>query len=214
MRAATTERGGRDHLHGHRCEPLWAQQSYRDRAPHRQNRCSSRLPSAAASVRWATSKCAFMPGADKVAINTAAVAPAGAESERWRNGSARNAWCLSIEAKRSVTAAGKLTLTTGESTPDSTSLEWAARGRISAPARSADLGRPGGYAQRLRYRARAVRYLMRRDAGDCRVGWGAGHLVEAVRDGHADAVAMADALHYHRYSLADIRDGARAARPK
>ena len=37
------------------------------------------------------------------------------------------------------------------------------------------------------------------------------HLVEVVRDGCADAVAMADVLHYKRLSLAEIRKGARAA---
>jgi cyclase len=37
------------------------------------------------------------------------------------------------------------------------------------------------------------------------------HLIEVVRAGHADAVAMADMLHYKRCSLADIRGAARAA---
>jgi cyclase len=31
------------------------------------------------------------------------------------------------------------------------------------------------------------------------------HLVEVVRDGHADAVAMADILHYGRAALAEVR---------
>lgn len=31
------------------------------------------------------------------------------------------------------------------------------------------------------------------------------HLIDVVRDGHADAVAIADALHYKRHSLDDIR---------
>jgi cyclase len=38
-----------------------------------------------------------------------------------------------------------------------------------------------------------------------------GHLVEVVREGHADAVAMADILHYDRTSLADIRAAVAAA---
>ncbi len=37
------------------------------------------------------------------------------------------------------------------------------------------------------------------------------HLIEVVREGHADAVAMADMLHYKRCSIADIRGAARAA---
>jgi cyclase len=37
------------------------------------------------------------------------------------------------------------------------------------------------------------------------------HLVEAVRDGHADAVAMADVLHYRRVPFAGIRRAAEAA---
>jgi cyclase len=35
------------------------------------------------------------------------------------------------------------------------------------------------------------------------------HLVAVVREGHASAVAMADILHFHRMGLADIRDAAR-----
>jgi len=32
------------------------------------------------------------------------------------------------------------------------------------------------------------------------------HLVSVIREGHADAVAMADALHYKRFKLADMRE--------
>jgi cyclase len=31
------------------------------------------------------------------------------------------------------------------------------------------------------------------------------HLIDVVREGHADAVAIADALHYKRHTLEDIR---------
>ena len=37
------------------------------------------------------------------------------------------------------------------------------------------------------------------------------HLVDVVKEGHADAVAIADALHYSRHSLDEIRNAARAA---
>ena len=37
------------------------------------------------------------------------------------------------------------------------------------------------------------------------------HLISAARDGGADAVAMADALHYQRIRLIEIRDAATAA---
>jgi cyclase len=37
------------------------------------------------------------------------------------------------------------------------------------------------------------------------------HLVEVVREGHADAVAMADVLHYKRCSIAEMRAAAREA---
>jgi cyclase len=37
------------------------------------------------------------------------------------------------------------------------------------------------------------------------------HLIEVVREGHADAVAMADILHYKRSSFADLRSAAQAA---
>ncbi|MBV8974771.1 MAG: imidazole glycerol phosphate synthase subunit HisF, partial [Sinobacteraceae bacterium] len=36
-------------------------------------------------------------------------------------------------------------------------------------------------------------------------------LVEVVRAGHADAVAMADILHYQRATLGEVRAAARAA---
>ena len=38
-----------------------------------------------------------------------------------------------------------------------------------------------------------------------------GHFTSVVKNGHADAVAMADVLHYKRLSLAEIRSGARQA---
>ena len=34
------------------------------------------------------------------------------------------------------------------------------------------------------------------------------HLIEAVKLGNIDAIAMADVLHYERYSLESIRDEA------
>ena len=37
------------------------------------------------------------------------------------------------------------------------------------------------------------------------------HLVEVVEQGHADAVAIADVLHYKRHSLSELRDHAAAA---
>ncbi len=37
------------------------------------------------------------------------------------------------------------------------------------------------------------------------------HLVEVVREGQADAVAMADVLHYDRHDLRELRDAALAA---
>jgi cyclase len=37
------------------------------------------------------------------------------------------------------------------------------------------------------------------------------HLVEVVREGHADAVAMADVLHYQRCSIAEMRAAAHQA---
>jgi cyclase len=38
------------------------------------------------------------------------------------------------------------------------------------------------------------------------------HLTTVVRDGHADAVAVADALHYRRHSVAELRAALAAAR--
>jgi cyclase len=40
---------------------------------------------------------------------------------------------------------------------------------------------------------------------------GIDHLIEVVREGKADAVAMADILHYDREDLAEIRDAGREA---
>jgi cyclase len=37
------------------------------------------------------------------------------------------------------------------------------------------------------------------------------HFTSVVKEGHADAVAMADVLHYKRLSIAQIRSSARQA---
>ena len=151
-------------------------------------------------------------GADKVAINTAATRNPQLISEvAKRFGS--QCMVLSIEAKRRPSGGWEAYTDNGREHTGLDAVEWARRG--------ADLGageilvtsvdqegtRKGFDVALCRAVASAVRIPVIASGG---LG-GPAHLVEAVTDGLADAVAVADALHYKRHSLADLRAAARAS---
>lgn len=150
-------------------------------------------------------------GADKVAINTAAIRnPALITDLAHRFGS--QCIVLSVEAKRvgddweAYTDNGREH--TGRSVLDWV-IEGVERGAGEVLLTSVDMEgtRKGFDVALVRRVANAVPVPVIASGG-----MGATqHIVDVVRDGHADAVAIADALHYERVPLAAMRAGLRAA---
>lgn len=151
-------------------------------------------------------------GADKVAINTAAIRRPQLVGEVARRFGSQ-CMVLSIEAKRTAPGRWEAYTDGGREKTGLDAVTWARRG--------ADLGagellvtsvdqegtRRGFDLKLLRAVAEAVPIPVIASGG---MG-SAEHLVAAVREGGADAVAMADVLHYGRLSLPAIRDAARQA---
>lgn len=151
-------------------------------------------------------------GADKVAINTAAVARPDLISEvAHRFGS--QAMVLSIEAKQ--VAAGKWEVYTdnGRERTGIDVLEWVQRGvdlgagEILLTSVDREGTRKGFDLDLIRQVSQAVSVPVIASGG---MG-STDDFVAAAREGLADAVAMADVLHYNRLSLNEIRDAALAA---
>jgi len=151
-------------------------------------------------------------GADKVAINTAAVArPELLGEVAKRFGS--QCMVLSIEAKRSTAGKWEAYTDNGREHTGLDVVDWARRavdlgaGEILLTSVDREGTRKGFDIELTRAVSDAVSVPVIASGG---MG-AAAHLVEVVRDGHADAVAMADVLHYKRVPLADIRSAALAA---
>lgn len=151
-------------------------------------------------------------GADKVAINTAAVAKPELISEvAHRFGS--QAMVLSIEAKQ--VAAGKWEVYTdnGRERTGLDVLEWVQRGvglgagEILLTAVDREGTRKGFDLELIRQVSQAVSVPVIASGG---MG-STDDFVAAAREGLADAIAMADVLHYNRMGLKDIREAALAA---
>ncbi len=149
----------------------------------------------------------LLAGADKVAINTAAVEmPELIRAAAEKFGS--QCVVVAIDARRD--AAGRFEVVThGGRTP--TGLEavtWARRaaalgaGEILLTSMDRD-GTKQGYDMPLtRAVADAVRVPVIASGGAGRLE----HLVEAIRDGHASAVLAASIFHFGEYSLAQAKD--------
>jgi cyclase len=153
-------------------------------------------------------------GADKVAINTAAVArPELLGEVAKRFGS--QCMVLSIEAKRARTGEPRWEAFTdnGREHTGLDVVEWAKRavnegaGEILLTSVDREGTRKGFDIELTRAVSDAVSVPVIASGGMGSVE----HLIEAVTEGHADAVAMADVLHYRRMALPDIRAGAQKA---
>lgn len=151
-------------------------------------------------------------GADKVAINTAAVARPELISEvAHRFGS--QAMVLSIEAKQ--VAAGKWEVYTdnGRERTGVDVIEWAQRGvglgagEILLTSVDREGTRKGFDLDLIRQVSQAVSVPVIASGG---MG-STDDFIAAAREGLADAVAMADVLHYNRLSLNEIRGAALSA---
>lgn len=151
-------------------------------------------------------------GADKVAINTAAVKRPELISDIATTFGSQ-CMVLSIEAKQ--TAAGKWEAYTdnGREKTGLDAIEWAKRG-VSLGAGEIFLTSVDREGTRKGFDLPLIRQISDSVSVPVIASGGMGsvqHLVEAVTVGHADAVAMADILHYNRMQLADIRSAATSA---
>jgi len=145
-------------------------------------------------------------GADKVGVNTAAVRrPALISEIAQRFGS--QAVVLSIEAKRSGPAQWEAYTDNGREHTGLDVVTWAKRatelgaGEILLTSVDQEGTRKGFDVALVRAVTDVVSIPVIASGGMGKID----HLMEVIRDGHADAVAMADVLHYNRTTLDAIR---------
>lgn len=151
-------------------------------------------------------------GADKVAINTAAVAdPTLITQVSRRFGS--QAMVLSIEAKQIAPGKWEAYTDNGRERTGLDVLEWVQRGvelgagEILLTSVDREGTRKGFEIDLIRKVSEAVSVPVIASGGMGSIE----HLIDAAKLGFADAVAMADVLHYKRLALPDIRAAARDA---
>ena len=151
-------------------------------------------------------------GADKVAINTAAVKqPELITKVARRFGS--QCMVLGIEAKRVAPGKWEAYTDNGREKTGLDVVEWAQRacelgaGEILLTSVDQEGTRKGFDIDLVRAVASTVSIPVIASGG---MG-STQHFVDVVKQGCADAVAMADVLHYNRLTVADVRTAARAA---
>ena len=145
-------------------------------------------------------------GADKVAVNTAATRRPGFVTEvSERFGS--QCMVLGIEAMRKPDGGWEAYTDNGRERTHLDAVDWARRGQelgageILLTSVDREGTRRGFDLELCRAVSDAVRIPVIASGGLGRPE----HLVQAVQQGHADAVAVADALHYRRHGLAELR---------
>jgi cyclase len=151
-------------------------------------------------------------GADKVAVNTAAVAnPALISDIARRFGS--QCMVLSIEAKQVATGRWEVYTDNGRERTGLDVVEWVRRG-VSLGAGEVLLTSVDREGTRKGFDTALVKAVTAEVSVPVIASGGMGEpqdLVDLVRDAQADAVAMADILHYKRSTIPEIRAAARAA---
>ncbi len=151
-------------------------------------------------------------GADKVAANTAAVAnPELISAIARRFGS--QCMVLSIEAKQVGSDRWEVYTDNGRERTGLDVIEWAKRG-VAMGAGEVLLTSVDREGTRKGFDIALVRAVTAEVAVPVIASGGMGKpedLLEVVREGGADAVAMADILHYKRAEIGDIRTVAEAA---
>ena len=151
-------------------------------------------------------------GADKVAINTAAIArPALITEVAHRFGS--QAMVLSIEAKQVGEGRWEAYTDNGRERTGLDVLEWVRRG-IELGAGEILLTAVDREGTRSGFDLELIRRVSDSVPVPVIAGGGMGsveHFVAAATAGHADAIAMADVLHYKKVTVGDIRRAALAA---
>lgn len=151
-------------------------------------------------------------GADKVAVNTAAVAnPQLISDIAGRFGS--QCMVLSVEAKQIGPDRWEVYTDNGRERTGLDVIAWVKRG-VELGAGEVLLTSVDREGTRKGFDISLVRAVTREVAVPVIASGGMGKpedLIEVVQKGEADAVAMADILHYNRATVGDIRRTARAA---
>jgi cyclase len=151
-------------------------------------------------------------GADKVAINTAAIKRPELISDIATTFGSQ-CMVLSIEAKQTTPGKWEAYTDNGREKTGLDAVEWAKRG-VALGAGEIFLTSVDREGTRKGFDVALIRQISDSVSVPVIASGGMGsveHLVEAVHSGHADAVAMADILHYNRMPLSDIRTAAAAA---
>lgn len=151
-------------------------------------------------------------GADKVALNTAAVQrPELICEASTRFGS--QSVVLSIEAKEGAEGGWEAYTDNGRERTGLDVAEWAQRG-VELGAGEILLTSIDREGTRRGYDVPLVRTVADAVSVPVIASGGLGkpsHLVDVIRAGRADAVAVADALHYRRHGMRDLREAALGA---
>jgi cyclase len=151
-------------------------------------------------------------GADKVAINTAAIANPGLITDIARRFGSQ-CMVLSIEAKRIGPDRWQVYTDNGREDTGLDVIEWVKRG-VALGSGEVLLTSVDQEGTRKGFDINLIRAVTSEVSVPVIASGGMGvpaHIAEVVKDGGADAVAMADILHYRRAEIADIRDAARNA---
>jgi cyclase len=151
-------------------------------------------------------------GADKVAVNTAAIATPNLISEiAHRFGS--QCMVLSIEAKQIAPGRWEAFTDNGRERTGRDVVEWVKQG-VQLGAGEVLLTSVDMEGTRRGFDLALIRAVTREVSVPVIASGGMGkpeHLLGAVQEGEADAVAMADILHYNRATIGDVRQVARDA---
>jgi cyclase len=151
-------------------------------------------------------------GADKVAINTAAVTRPGLITDVARTFGSQ-CMVLSIEAKKLGDGRWEVFTDNGRERTGKGVVEWAKRatelgaGEIMVTSVDQEGTRKGFDVELVRAVTDATTVPVIASGGMGTVE----HLIDVCQRGHADAVAIADVLHYERIPLPAIRERAREA---
>jgi imidazole glycerol-phosphate synthase subunit HisF len=150
-------------------------------------------------------------GADKVAINTAAVRrPELIREVAQRFGS--QCMVLSIEAKRTPGGGWEVYTDCGREHSGLDAIEWVRRG-VELGAGEVLVTSIDREGTRKGFDVELIRAVADASSVPVIASGGMGtfdHMLEAVQSGHADAVAIADMLHYDRATLPQVRAAAAA----
>ena len=151
-------------------------------------------------------------GADKVAVNTAAVARPQLITDLARRFGSQCV-VLSIEAKRIGPQRWEAFTDNGREDTGLDVIEWVKRG-VALGAGEVLLTSVDQEGTRKGFDVALVRAVTGEVSVPVIASGGMGvteHVIDVVQTGEADAVAMADILHYGRATIADIRKTARGA---